>query len=307
VDESIIESTQELERVTDATFALKTYYGYMRAWIVCTERIYGEGDKGKDNFLGAFLSGKAAKKIQGGAQLTAESINAYCRGRFTFKVIEDLPIREHPDLALSANLWLPVLSYYTVFGMGSAAMIALNMNVPKSHSSFRAAFSSLLSTYFPVPFCGLCMGGPETKEFSFQKLDCSITESIAQKHYDKPELVADTIPFVGKSLSTTRSRFLEVEYANRRRRDKCSRLSRKQKVECSDSLHPTSVCDLLYRMRLRSNYDNVDMYIFGSDRDAASRHYEDLRYLTGILVAGLDALIERRVGRRNLTALNARF
>ena len=39
----------------------------------------------------------------------------------------------------------------------------------------------------------------------------------------------------------------------------------------------------------------------------AAKHYKELRYLTGILIAGLDALIERRIGQANMATLKSRF
>ena len=70
----------------------------------------------------------------------------------------------------------------------------------------------------------------------------------------------------------------------------------------------TSICNLLYRMRICSNYDNPDMYLFASVKPANdTKYYKDLRYLTKILIAGLDALIEGRIGRTEMSQLKSKF
>ena len=86
------------------------------------------------------------------------------------------------------------------------------------------------------------------------------------------------------------------------------RLSYEEKKVCCQREHATSVCDLLYRMRTRSNYDNPDMYLFATDSaDSATKHYRDLLYLTRVLMAGLDALIEKRIGKTEMSQLRRKF
>ncbi len=307
MDGSIIGSTRELDRVTNATFARKTFYNYIRAWVVCITRLYGSGDAGINAFVDKLRYVTAFKNLQRGASVSKEFNNAYSRGSLTFDIMDSLPVNKNPELALSANFWLPVLSYYAIRGLGLATMIVLNMDCPQSHSAFRAAFSHLVNTYFPSPFCGRCKGGPQLMNFSFEKLATSIDQAVQQKHYQDPDSVNDIMPYIGKSLFTTRSEFLESKYCDKRDRDKKKRLSLKAKKECCNKEHDTSICDLLWRMRVRSNYDNPDMYLLTSDAEGATRHHEDFKYLSKILIAALDALIERRIGPADMADLKSRF
>ena len=308
MDETIITSTKELERVTYATYALITYYNYIKAWVVCIERLYGPGNDGESAFVDKFKSSDAYNHIQGGASVSEEFYNAYGRGRLTFKAMNDLPVEEHPELTLSANLWLPVQSYYAIHGVGLATMIALGRGSPRRHRSFRVDFSELVNKYFPNPFCVRCIGGPELKDFSFQNLSTSVDRVARQSQLANPEFVEEIEHFIGKSLSTTREKFLKVRFDETRSDKKKKRLSFKERNECCQKEHATSICDLLYRMRIRSNYDNPDMYLFASDKpENATKHYKDLRYLTKILIAGLDALIEGRIGRTEMSQLKSKF
>ena len=61
-------------------------------------------------------------------------------------------------------------------------------------------------------------------------------------------------------------------------------------------------------MRVRSNYDNPDMYLFASsDLEGTTKHYKDLRYLTKMVLTGLDALIERRIGKTEMGQLRSKY
>lgn len=300
----IIESTQELERVQEATYALTTYSNYVTAWVVSLNRQYGIGNEGRNAFLVAMAGNDNVRCLQGGTTVSDELTAAYYRGQLTFRAMQALPVEEYPHLARSANFWLPVQSYYAIHGTGLAAMMALNMAPPQFHMTFRAAFSSVVHTYFPAPFCGLCIGGPEAKEFIFRDLPTTMDRVVRQTQLANPEHVEDLATFVGKSLSTTRQEFLAVRFKEKRDKEKKKRLTHEAKDQCCQNEHPTSVCDLLYRLRLRSNYDNPDMYLFAPTvQQSAVRSYQELLRLTELLVAGFDALIERRIGRTKASEL----
>lgn len=304
--------TMSVQISDSARFALLTYYHYIKAWVICIRRRYGSGDDGIKAFLHKTQSLETFQNIQGGASISPALANSYNRGRLTLSAMQKLPIDESPELALSANFWLPVQSYYAIHGLGLASLIALNQSPPRDHRAFRASFSALVSKYFPAPLCGRCDGGPTPTDFVFPGLITNATEVIKQSNLSNPESAeGDTL--VGKSISSTRRRMLE-ELLDRKRKDKvkpgCKRrnLSGVEKQTICQKLHAVSVCDFIYRMRVHSNYDNPDMYLFpaGNWEDAAD-HYRDLLYLTRIIIAGLETLIERKVGRTEMAALKSKF
>ena len=300
----IIESTRELERAQRAAYALTTYSNYITAWVVFLNRQYGCGDEGKNAFLTAMAENPNVRRLQGGTPVSAELTAAYCRGQLTLQAMQALPIEGYPHLARSAIFWLPVQSYYAIHGKGLATMMALNIATPQSHMTFRAAFSSVINTYFPAPFCGLCVGGPNPNDFIFRDLPTTMESVTRQTQLASPEHIEDLTPFVGKSLSTTRREFLEMRFKDKRDKEKKKRLAFEVKNQCCRNEHPTSICDLFYRLRLRSNYDNPDMYVFApTEQEFAVKSYQELLHLTELLIAGLDLLIERRIGRRAMAEL----
>jgi len=78
----VVTSTQKLER---ATYALITYYNYIRAYVICINRLYGSCDDGINAFITKIKCSTAFKRVQGGALTSSELINAYSRGRLTLR------------------------------------------------------------------------------------------------------------------------------------------------------------------------------------------------------------------------------
>ena len=125
-----------------------------------------------------------------------------------------------------------------------------------------------------------------------------------QTQLANPEHIENLAAFVGKSLSTTRQEFLAARFEGRRNKEKRERLTHELKNQCCQNEHPTSICDFLYRLRLRSNYYNPDMFLFApTDQESAVKGYQELLRLTELLVAGLDTLIEKRIGWKAASGL----
>jgi len=101
---------------------------------------------------------------------------------------------------------------------------------------------------------------------------------------------------------TTRNRLLAESFRDARgksiKKGKRRRnLTSAEKTKIAGKLHPTSVFDFLYRIRVRSNYDDPEMYIYGQgDEATAQSHYKNLVQLTADLAAALGRIIERKIG-----------
>ena len=136
----LIESTSELRMWDNAKYALITFYNYIEAWVIYIKKLYGYGDDGTNVFINKLKSLPKFNRIRGGASIDEDLDNAYYRGHLTFQAMNDLPIEGYPELAISANLWLPVQSYYAIHGVGSALLVASTDNPPKTHRAFCACF-----------------------------------------------------------------------------------------------------------------------------------------------------------------------
>ena len=85
-------------------------------------------------------------------------------------------------------------------------------------------------------------------------------------------------------------------------------MKQQEKVKAGENLHRTSVFDFFYRIRVRSNYDDPEMYIYGqTDADTAQRHYQHLLKVTKALGKCLENVIGQKCGVKLLEDWKHRF
>lgn len=296
----------------EATITLTTYYNYVSAWVVALEREYGRGDAAIQAFRQKEQELNTLNRLQGRTPCSNEMASAFCRAKLTMSAMQKLPVDDFPDLAATANLWLPVQAYYVAHAMGIAVLVALRQQVPKNHRRFRAAFSQAVSRLLPFPFCALCRGGPQAQDFTFMGITTSPDLVAAQSNLANPGY-SQGHHFIGKSLSTTREKALEEVFDRaRRERVKPDRSRRNLKLNerhrLAQKLHDTSIADLLYRMRVRANYDDPEMYLAAfDDVEGAVAHYRALTYLSAVLVEGLCRIIRSKIGPKAMIKLEGRL
>jgi hypothetical protein len=302
----------ELFDMQSAPYALQTYYGYVRAWTEKIGQLYGRNADFRD-LRNAVLHVTNVEKLQGGTKTSQKFISAYSRGKLTLKAMASFPINENKQLASTANLWLPVQAYYAIHGAGLAAMISLGQNEPKDHRAFRASFADFSSNYLPPPFNSRCTSGPTTQNFIFKCLETTPQEVIAYNSLSNPRYSDNLDCALGKCLSTTRNKFLEEQFDKARhtgtaKKRKRRNLSTQEKNDISIRLHSTSLVDFLYRMRVRSNYDDPDIYIYAhSQVDDALRHYNDLVFLTAAIFTSLSAIIMKKLGKSTFERIESQY
>ena len=251
--------------------------------------------------------------MQGGIDVSQKIISSYSRGRLTLKAMESFPINENKRLASTANLWLPVQAYYAIHGAGLAAMISLGQSEPSNHRAFRASFSEVASNYLPAPFNAQCCKGPKPQDFTFSCLNTSPNYVLEYNNLSNPIYSGALDCAIGKCLSTTRNKFLEELFDKARHTQTTKKrgrrnLSIQEKQNLTKKLHATSLIDFLYRMRVRSNYDDPDIYLYahGQVNDAV-KHYNDLVFLTQALFSVLSSIIMKKIGKAAFGSIESRL
>ncbi len=224
--------------------------------------------------------------------------------------MQQLPVQSQPELASVANLWLPVQSYYAFHGVGLACMAALGQEIPRDHRAFRAQSAKLVSWLFPTPFSVSCSGGPTPAEFTFSGIKTSPKEIAEHNALTTPHRFNADV-FIGKCLSTTRERLLDENVKSAQHQNVSKGKTRRnvkssEKQKISERLNPTTVCDFIYRIRFRSNYDNPDMYLYSAQfQDDAVELYQNVTRLTQLIVLGLSTIIKKKIGSKAFSRLES--
>ncbi len=300
-------AAKNLIDLSDAPYALQTYYNYVAAWVECCEQLYGKDDDLWRNLSQNFQGLKSIQKMQGGQSLNDDIINNYWRGNLTLKAMTKFPIDTHKELAQTANLWLPVQAYYAIHGIGISCITSLGYVPSTSHKAFMASFSDLCRQYLPAPFNSLCNNGPTKDAFIFHNLDTTPDKVSQQSNLSNPRY-SDINAVIGKCLSSTRYKLLQDKFSKVRKQNirpgrKRRKLNIEEKQSICRNLHSTSVIDFLYRMRIRSNYEEPDIYLLDTDINEAATHYERLCILVQLIIYLLEEILKRKIGKESFKRL----
>ena len=297
---------------TSAFISLTTYHNYVSYWVEAINREYGYAESVHHNIrreqenLGTF------NKLKGGSNLSDGLISEFLKAKLIVMSMEKLPIDHFPHIAITENLWMPVKAYYAINAMGRAFLFTTRNNVPTDHKAFLSQFSNSIVRYLPFPFNSLCLGGPE--HFQFPSLSIS-AEDVTRFNQLRSPHNASSQESLGKTLITTRRRGLTKLYNDARKqnidkeRGRTRRnILRPEKEKIAARLHGTSIADLIYRMRIRANYHDSEMYLaaFDSTEDAVAS-YESLTFLTKTLVISLSTILSRKIGKQAMEFLDNRF
>ena len=255
--------------VSDSRAAITTYSNYNDAWCLRRQRELSLGVE--QSRLNAF------QKLRPTQNFDREAVREHLRrGHLTLRLVQRIPVDEMPEFAMASALWLPVQAYYAVHGFGLAFLAATGdaASLPRTHGGFmKTAADRIVDGLFPRPFSAVLRGG----YYGWKHLAADLTgipdrraEIRSGLNLGHPsEGTRDA--HVAQCLDTTRRRLIEdkLEAARktgaRKSGKKTARLSSQRQVEIAESVGPTTVFDYLYRVRVKSNYEDTTMYQEGSD------------------------------------------
>lgn len=205
-----------------------------------------------------------------------------------------------------ANHWSPVQAYYSIFLCFQALFISLGSKPILEHRSFLDKVSSLISKNrlpFIYPWNLLCKGcccqKQETYNFQVDRAEISEFSPLSNPAF------CDEMVLMGKVLKTTRLK-LEDYYEARWKRDgkiqtkkgkPKKAYGKEDKIKVSATIANTSLLDFLYRLRIRSNYEDADIFFLGDRNDVSIKNYfNSLTTITNQTLFFVETLIRKTIG-----------
>lgn len=288
--------------ISDNRAAIRTYSNYSAAWCLWTQRDCTPRDA--QSQLNAFSQLRRSRHVD------VESIRRHLlRGSLTLKLIQEISVYDKPDFAMISALWLPVQTYYAAHGFGMALLSARYGShcLPQTHAAFmRQIAERIVPKLLPEPFSALVQNG--YKGFS----------------YIQPELIniRDDGTYIGSGLNlqhpngttrdvhivqcldTTRRRLIDAKLEKERAKAKKPGkrhgvLNRERQIAIARKVATTTIFDYLYRMRIKSNYEDPTIFHEGSeDADAVLELVRNTRVLATRVCALLAAILWRLVDER---------
>jgi hypothetical protein len=197
-----------------------------------------------------------------------------------------------------ANAWLPAQAYYAVFHGILSLAVASGQSVPRTHAAALSLVAdAVVRGKLPYPWSAWCAGCPQTGNVSFGGL--RPPERVHPLSRPTPDTASDRLALF---LRTTRTKELERLYAIERtkgvpRRASRRNLNRAKKESMAARQRATTVFDLFWRLRMKANYDDADVFVLGAATESDARQLaESLVLVTDATLAALEALIAAYVG-----------
>lgn len=200
-------------------------------------------------------------------------------------------------------------SYYAVYWAVIAYAVASGNHVPRDHrAALNFAARQVIRGVLPYPWCASCTGGPETAAITFAGFPVTINPVHVLSSPD-PWTTEDRLAMF---LRTTRQKELARRFTDERQK-KCApgrsrrNLPKAEKIRLATAMGPTTMFDILWRLRKKANYDDADVFVLGAASELDARRLgAGLALVTDATVAAMEALIAAYVGPYDvLTMANA--
>ncbi len=299
---------------TDEEMTFRTYRGYLEAVRMAINASCPSASDLMAGVANAVNTGRWRSCTPTGRSLSARA-GRFLRNAWATEVLLNSARRVGgDDLITFANHWAPVQAYYAVFEALNAVTLVVTGNAPKTHGAmlrWTADQIASSSSPFPAPWTCRATGAPHSYGFAGFPAGW-IPSRVSNIATPSNGTCWDHI-FL--ALKTTRKRQIE-EHRPRWLRElqtksgaSRKRLPKSTALQRASAMRPTTLFDLLYRLRIRSNYQDADAFLRGAltPADAAAFH-QALGDVVAATLLVLEIYLSHQVGKSaledQLTALN---
>ena len=265
---------------SDEEMVFHTFRGYLAAVCNWTSALYPHPDGLLAGVADAVSGRPWRARTRAGRTLTARGAEILRNGWATEVLLNSPRVLGGDDLVAFANLWAPVQAYYAVFEAFSALAMTVTGSRPlRTHAALLGWAATQVAhpaSPFVVPWTAR-VGGPLGAHtfdgFGGATLDHRISNLTAPHAANAPSLLA-------LALRTTRREQID-DHRDGWRKGLKTAAGRPRKnlpaavlLANATAMRPTTLFDLLWRLRLRSNYKEGDALLSGAigPADAATFH-----------------------------------
>jgi hypothetical protein len=294
---------------SDEEMVFQTFRGYLEATCNWTRALYPHEDGLVPGVAEAVKGLLWTTAVPLRSKTLSERGGELLRNGWATEVLLNAPrILGSRDLTGFANLWAPVQAYYAIFeALTSLAMTTSSSTPPKTHQAMLQWAGSRLpeaNSPFVPPWTARVRGSPDA--FRYEGFAGVTIEQIsnlsAPNATNAPHLLA-------KALKTTRREQLKDRRESWLKDGKTKSGGKRKQLptiefnEKAEKFRPTTLFDLLWRLRVRSNYAEGDALLSGAlgPADAASFHDAISEIVAATLVT-IEIYLAHLVGKPELEA-----
>jgi hypothetical protein len=279
----------------------KNYLQALSHFLIYT---YGKQDKLYSGIKKAVDARPQYMKIQRAASVDVEQVRRYLLLGWTSEIQLHVPETMGFDAIVGyANAWAPVHAYYSVFGGLQAWFAANGMVGIDDHTATLNSIANMIEQrdLFPEPWNLLAEGCPMRGEKKHVNVPSGVDVTSHVEVLSIPAPFGGDPTFwlrYGTWLRTTREARLTAREDKWKKDNKKLKVSPQARTQIATALSPTSLFDCFWRMRLKSNYGNIDPYLVKHITQGDHMLFNSaLCTVTRATLGLLELYIMRRVGR----------
>ncbi len=291
----------------DETISFKTYKNYLISLSRLIKKEFGEEDYLKNIFIEINKNLKIDRKNNP----NIEKIKGLLFNCWHTELNFLLPTTIGPSFMKYSVHWSPIQVYYSIYLSIRSLFESSNSGINSNHAQTLRTISDWIvkRNLFPYPWNCYCGGLEELKNLKFHGFREKVSE-VSMLAYPSDETIESCF---AKFLKTTRERQFKLKregtediITKKGERKKSWTSEDKKLVEKRISY--TTIFDCIYRLRIKSNYENVDAYILSNMSDEDSiEFYESLKIILESTLLVLESFILKHFGKKEIGSVIEEF
>lgn len=201
------------------------------------------------------------------------------------------------DIVKISNQWRPIQAYYSIYSAGEAVSYVIDGSLVESHNKCIAKLNSFFVERVRIrPFC-LCYTGSTRRGIVSKNIPAGVApvNNLSRIKSTPVNLIATCV------RAEHRNRIDEFEPK------KLTKVQRKkgQKKRLKLDYDPgyTTMLNFLYRLRIKSNYKDAEIFISDSPDEYIKKFSKDLTSIVNVTLLLFEIIIIRRWGTENFARL----
>jgi len=226
------------------------------------------------------------RRLKGDRTLDRERIRRFLRLAWNTEHLLHESGSEDAEIQRLNNHWAPVQAYYAVYCAAEAAAYALDGSAPDSHAKALKKVTEYARRLDLPPWDVVCTGptGKDGSDISVEGLPAGTEIPNNLQLFD-----VDAAGMIAKCVSAEHKHRIHDSWISRDR-------SGCYKYQFDPG--PTGLLHFLYRLRIKANYREVDVFLAGATEREVLDFGRRLRFLVVLAVILCEIIVIRKIGKR---------
>jgi hypothetical protein len=274
------------------------YYAYFN-YLLATQRLLSILYPTHEDLVKSIVLSKGYQRLKGNPNSLSKLRVTQLLHSSWFTQIQLVGIIHHPELVPLNSPWSLVQAYYAIFSIIRAYFLSQERIIKDNHGSILSALAADLQiphSRFPMPWNCLFSGDPRINLFTLNNAPAGTAITLINPLISP--YTTDPWQHFGLFLKTTRKKQLESSIIGWKENKKRKRILTKERLNLLNGLRPTSYFDALYRIRKRSNYQDIDSFAFGvspfsTNNDDVNKFHEAITFISDYTLLVFETLISK--------------